>query len=84
MPIAVKTRTPPTAIASSSTGSSSSASQSLDGDAGLMRVEAPICPGTGSDLPGLFGLRTIEEEEESKKTPGEKLSSPSLELEDTR
>jgi hypothetical protein len=26
-----------------------------------MRVEAPICSGSGSNLPGLLGLRTIEE-----------------------
>ena len=27
-----------------------------------MRVEAPICSGSGSDLPGFLGLRTIEEQ----------------------
>ena len=51
MPAAVRIKTPPTA---SSTG----------GDepeiAKLVRVESPVSEGTGSGLPGLLGLRTIE------------------------
>jgi len=59
MPVAVRTRTPPTATsASGSRGSQDAHDVEV---VRLMRVEAPICSGTGSDLPGLLGLRTIEE-----------------------
>ena len=59
MPVAVRTRTPPTAAsASGSRGSQDAHDEEV---VRLMRVEAPICSGAGSDLPGLLGLRTIEE-----------------------
>ena len=52
VPAAVRTKTPPTAAGSS------------DGDepesARLVRIESPVCEGSGSNLPGLLGLRTIE------------------------
>ena len=57
MPVAVRTRTPPTAISSQGT----SGSPYLDADGcRLLRVEAPACSGGGSTLPGRLGLRTIE------------------------
>ncbi len=51
MPAAVRTKTPPTA---SSTGDGEQES------AKLVRIESPVCEGSGSTLPGLLGLRTIE------------------------
>ena len=56
VPAAVRIKTPPTA---SSTGGVASSEQDEE-TAKLVRIESPVCEGTGSSLPGLLGLRTIE------------------------
>ena len=62
MPIAVRTRTPATAISPPGTfqGAPNFEYRTTD-SCRLLRVEAPVCSGRGSHLPGLLGLRTIEE-----------------------
>ena len=62
MPIAVRTRTPATAISPPGTfqGAPNFEYRTTD-SCRLLRVEAPVCSGRGSNLPGLLGLRAIEE-----------------------
>ena len=59
VPAAVRTKTPPTAISSSSQSSSTGDEHERE-SATLVRIESPTCQGSGSGLPGLLGLRTIE------------------------
>ena len=59
VPAAVRTRTPPTAVSSASQPRSTGDAHESD-SATLVHIESPVSEGTGSALPGLLGLRTIE------------------------